>query len=46
MSDVNRSMQIFRLSQEVGALADVRSGSRLCEHPVDAMIPLLNRRGK
>lgn len=28
MSDVNRSMQIFRLSQEVGALADVRSGSK------------------
>ena len=24
---------------------DVRSGSRLCENPIDAMIPLLNRGG-
>ena len=28
------------------AVSRVRSGSRLCENPVDGMIPLLNRRGK
>src|SRR5258705_2473802 len=32
-------------SRVAGAGAEVRSGSRLCENPIDAMIPLLNRGG-
>ena len=47
---LNRASKLNRAkcqtAQEGASGPDVRFGSRLCETPVDAMILLLNRRGK
>jgi N-hydroxyarylamine O-acetyltransferase len=48
--DIDRCVAVMKAKGTGDAphpfFASVRSGSRLCENPVDAMIPLLNRRGK